>query len=80
VASAHPVGIVHRDLKPANILLERRGVRLADFGIVGVAGEPSVTTTGQLSLWQRLLQRRRFWAVVLLAALIIGIAAGSMLA
>jgi hypothetical protein len=46
LAAAHAAGIVHRDLKPANILLDRGRVRLTDFGIAQIVGEPSLTSEG----------------------------------
>ena len=46
LAIAHATGIVHRDLKPANILLDRGRVRLTDFGIAQIAGEPALTGEG----------------------------------
>ncbi len=61
LARAHQTGVIHRDLKPENILLVKRGdlgslpsgeafehVKLTDFGIAKVAGEPTLTLNEQL--------------------------------
>ena len=37
LAFAHRAGLVHRDLKPANVLVDGSRLKLADFGIGGVA-------------------------------------------
>jgi serine/threonine protein kinase/formylglycine-generating enzyme required for sulfatase activity len=38
IGFAHSRGIVHRDLKPTNILLNSIGMKIADFGLVKMAG------------------------------------------
>ena len=54
LARAHQMGVIHRDLKPENILLpltedlEQVNVKLTDFGIAKMAGEPNLTLNEQL--------------------------------
>ena len=49
--AAHAQGVWHRDIKPENILLDRNGqVKIADFGIARIIGDPqrdfTLTLTG----------------------------------
>ena len=48
LAEAGRHGIVHRDIKPPNLMVTKGGlVKVADFGIVKVMGESSLTMAGQ---------------------------------
>jgi tetratricopeptide (TPR) repeat protein len=52
--AAHAAGIVHRDIKPSNLFLCRTedgsppAVKLLDFGVARLQGDPRLTTVGQI--------------------------------
>lgn len=49
IGYAHSKGVIHCDLKPANILLDPRGLKIADFGIVRLVREDWLMSEQELS-------------------------------
>ena len=43
LVEAHGKGIVHRDLKPGNIMVGKSGVKVLDFGLASLQGDPTLT-------------------------------------
>ena len=49
LAYAHQNGVIHRDIKPENVQILPGGhIKLTDFGIARLMGEPSITQDGQV--------------------------------
>ena len=49
LARAHELGIIHRDIKPENLMLSSRGeVKVTDFGLARLGGDPSITHHGTI--------------------------------
>jgi eukaryotic-like serine/threonine-protein kinase len=48
LGAAHAHRVVHRDIKPGNVILTAAGVKVLDFGISALVGEPDVDERGEL--------------------------------
>jgi|GEM_PF-691655 len=54
---AHGMGAIHRDIKPSNILFDQEGsLKIADFGLVHMAGEQWVQSQVQLTVARSMAQ------------------------
>jgi len=49
LAHAHEMGVLHRDVKPSNLIVDAVGrIRVTDFGLARLAGDPSITMAGDI--------------------------------